>query len=117
MAEFGWWFSSGVLDEDWSLQQLERVLKSARYVEANTFVVERLAEVSDGRPREAVTILGLMASGELGPWTVSMWRSAGRAILEVALRAGGDAAVEAARVINLLAARGHMQYVDLLRKS
>ena len=48
---FAWWFSSGKLDDDWSLAQLLDLLESGGRVDPDHAVAERLAALVDTRSR------------------------------------------------------------------
>lgn len=114
VAEFGWWFASGKLEEAWSMQQLLRVIACANRICDDLFVVERLAKIAESNTLEAVKCFEAIAAGHLGQWTVSMWREPGRRLLGCALSSGTDAAVKAREIINRLGARGHVEFADLL---
>lgn len=47
LAEFGWWFASGLFDDEWSMAHLETVLRRARRVEPTFAVMTRLTEVAE----------------------------------------------------------------------
>ncbi len=118
---FGWWFRSGVFNAEWVIEQLELALMVASGGASEIFehgsyaILEPLAEASQQFPLRAVRCLDLLsASGHRSPHIFFSFAEV-RPILENAMKAGGDAAEIATRLINELGRRGNMQFRDLLR--
>jgi hypothetical protein len=64
LAPFGWWFASKKFDDRWALEQLRRVLELGVYPDLDHAVAERLGELADSRPLEALHCLKLMVAGD-----------------------------------------------------
>ena len=54
LSAFGWWFGSGMFEEDWAISQLEEVLKLKGTLEALHLVIERLVSLSTTMPLPVV---------------------------------------------------------------
>ena len=64
LGAFGWWFSAGVLADEWRLAQAEAVLKEGVRLEPNFAVFATLAALAPGRPRPTARILRMMLEQE-----------------------------------------------------
>jgi hypothetical protein len=118
MEGFGWWFASGRLAVDWSLQQLLLVLRSTRSVEAAHLVLERLSGFADTKPREAVEAVRWMVEGDDKGWELTLGASSIELILKTALADTDAQAQQLARyIINFLGARGDRTYFPLLERA
>jgi len=113
---FGIWFASGQFDLDWSFDNLLSVLRLCHKAELDSWVVERLAVVSQDRPVAAVEALGMMIEGDQEGWAMYRWHDHPRIVLSAALDSTDrHAQEEAKRVIHLMGSRGWYGYRDLLR--
>jgi hypothetical protein len=113
---FGYWFASGKFRLTWCMANLLDVLQLRHKVEPDYIVAEQLVVAAKERPLDAVQALGLMIEGDREGWSISGWKDHAREVLAIALSSGEEAQVEAIRVVNLLGARGHFGYRDLLKK-
>lgn len=70
---FTWWLMSDKFDTDWALGQMAEVLRVVDSVEHETLIADYLAKVSDRKPAEAVTLLGLLVekAARTHAWFVS----------------------------------------------
>lgn len=115
LAAFGWWFSSIRFDDAWVSTQLREALRISGWAEPDHMVVERLAALAPSTPGLAVECLGLMVEGDKTGWAVSGWRQSARTILATARQSADEISRrEATSLIHRLAARGHLEFQDLL---
>jgi hypothetical protein len=115
LSAFAWWTKAARLDLDWRLDQLLDVLRTVGPVDPGFVAVEMLAEAAATRPRKAVACLAAMVSAETNEWEPTMWSTEARTLLMHALASGDTDSANAARdLINVLEARGHRGYRDLL---
>jgi hypothetical protein len=116
LAAFGWWFVSEKFDEKWSVKQLREVLLVIKKVDADDFVVERLAALASKYPRIAVECLSLMIEGDEEGYGVELWKTAAQELLRTALKqdTDHDARTDAFLLINRISARGAIDYAYLL---
>jgi hypothetical protein len=112
-AEFGWWFSSGRFDLDWSLAQFIATLRRSGPIPAEPFISERLAKVAAERPGDAIQVLDLMANLASSDWGLLGLRRHGAAILRAGL-ADPASRAHAEAVIHRLGAKGYMEFRGLL---
>jgi hypothetical protein len=116
LASFGWWFVSEKFEDGWAIMQLKEVLMLAGAVDADHWVMERLATLAPSIPLEAVQCLRLVIEGERENWGIHVWRDEAHIILTTALHSGNPEAKSAAvELINILAARRHIEFRDLLK--
>ena len=117
MHAFGWWFGSGRMDPDWSLQILTRLLSASVLPEPDYMVTERLAVIAEEQPLKAVQSLDWLI--ELAPegWTIHGWLDSAQVILEAALESVDTEAKERAeRVIHRLGALRFREFRTLLQR-
>ena len=57
LRSLGWWISSGRFGEEWTLEQLRRLVELAGPAEPRVLVMEHLAELSGHHPTEALAVL------------------------------------------------------------
>ena len=116
IAAFGWWFVSGKFDTEWVIEQLVEALQIVGKAEPDHMVVEKLAEIVENYPLEAVESLRMIFKSDHEGWFILGCRRYARNILEVALQ---DVAVrqKAERLIHYLGSRGYLEFRDLLHNS
>jgi hypothetical protein len=116
LAAFGWWFVSEKFDEEWALQQLREVLLLVQNVDADDFVVERLAALATKYPAMTVECLGLMIDGDKEGYGVELWKNPAQELLKSALGQEGDESArrEATVLINRISAKGAIDHALLL---
>ena len=115
LKEYGWWFASGKLDDEWSIAQLLEALRLAKQVEPDHLVVERLVEMTQKAPRQCVEALSMMIEGDTQGWAILGWKGKAEEILRTARKSGNAEARERAEeVVNLLGSRGHFGFGRLL---
>lgn len=115
LVPFGWWFASGKLEERWALGQLLEVLRLTKRIDPDFLILERFEELAPRRPSEVVECLRHMVEGSREPWEILGWRENLEKILRSLLQTGAeDPRKKAVELVNLLAARGHLGYKDLL---
>jgi hypothetical protein len=111
---FAWWFSSGKLDEDWSLAQLRDLLESGGRVDPDHAVVERLAAVVETHLEDVVACLSLLIDASDRRWFVLGSRAEITAIVSRGLSYGNGTSKTAREIVNRLAADGHTDFAELL---
>jgi hypothetical protein len=115
MAAFGWWFGSADLDEAWALAQLEASLRISGRMDVDHQVMERLAELAVKNPKATLSCVDLMIDGAEEQWQIHHWSNQIRTAISAALRSGdNDTQASAKALINRLAARGFLDFGDLL---
>lgn len=114
LSGFAWWFSSGEFDTDWSLDYLRRLLEAGSRPHPDHMVAERLAEMAGSNAVERIKILRLMVERGARDWFVLGSREAIEALLREGLAAGGEAGSRARDLINIVVARGNLDFADLL---
>ena len=116
MSAFAWWASAPQFDLAWRLGQVGAVLKTTGRLDPGHMVAEMLVGAVATFPKEAVDCLAGLLDEQVDRWAVGTHSEETRTVLETALKSGDAAAETAAReLINSLAARGHREYVDLLK--
>jgi hypothetical protein len=117
LASFGWWFGSGKLEQDWSLQALQSILATSVLPEPDHLVAERLAIVAASNALVAVQSLDRMIDLASAGWSIHGWLDSARTILELGLKADDVAANERSeRVIHKLGALRFRDFRSLLNK-
>jgi hypothetical protein len=117
LREYGWWFASRKLDDEWSIAQLLEALRLAKQVEPDHLVVERLVEIARTAPLQCVEALRMMIEGDAKGWAILGWQDKAQEILRVARKSGDAEARESAEeLINLLGSRGYFDFGKLLKE-
>jgi len=116
LANFGWWFASGKLDDAWAIEHLDEVMRLARKAEPDHLIAERLAALAPERPIEAVRCLDGLVEADREGWGILGWEDHARTILAAAMRSG-DVEVRgtATALIDRLGRRGRLGFRDVLR--
>jgi len=111
---FGYWFYSGVFDNKWSIEQLEKVAKVAPKMHPNSLIVEQLAKICETDPALSSTIIKLFTEGDDEGWLVDSWKDDAYKILEIAMNTDDEAREIAEQTIDILGRRGHLNFGKLL---
>jgi hypothetical protein len=111
---FAWWFSSGKLDDDWSLAQLRDLLESGGRVAPDHTVAERLAALVETHLDDVVACLSLLIDASDRRWFVLGSRAEITTIAARGLSHGNGANKTAREIVNRLAADGHTNFAELL---
>jgi hypothetical protein len=114
LQQFGPWFAAGTFGDEWSLARLQEVLRLTGSIKLDSLVMKQLVNLAPRLPGDVVQCVRLMVEGADEPWKIQAWQNEIRQIATVALLAGGSAREAAIMLINMLAARGHLQFRDLL---
>ena len=72
-TQFGWWFISGCFEPEWSLKQLQQVVRVAGKIEPELLVIERLAELAGDYPIQSFTVLEGLVDWDRGAENVISW--------------------------------------------
>lgn len=117
LVEYGWWFASGKLDDDWSIAQLLEALRLTRQVEPDHLVVGKLVELAQKYPFQCVEALALIVEGDIKGWGILGWRDKAEEIIRTAMKSGNSRARERAEeLVNLLGSRGYFDFGKLLKE-
>lgn len=114
LAGFAWWFSSGEFDTNWSLDFLRRALEAGCQPHPDHVIAERLAQLAGENVIERIEILRLMVERAARDWFVVGSRERIEAILREGFVSGGQAMSKARDLVNVLVARGNLDFADLL---
>lgn len=114
IEQFGSWFASGRFGDEWSLVNLQESLRLVGSAEPDSLVMAQLVKWTPLRPTEVLVCVRLMVEGADELWKIEAWRGEIREIVSIAVQAGGPARDTAAVLVNVLAARGHLEFMDLL---
>lgn len=114
LSNFGTWFGSGKLDDDWSLSQLEFVLEKCQKLTNRDWVMKHLSKITMSNPQRIIKISKLILSLDLKPWEIHSWEDELREILNQIKDNGSSRDKEyALELIDLLGALGEFKYRDL----
>jgi hypothetical protein len=118
MMAFGWWFSSGKFDTQWSCQQYLAALDIGESrTDSDYFVSKRLADVVKTFPVEAIKILKKLVLGDRQTWLIYRNDEEVSSIIREALHApDAEAQKEAKDLVNRLVANGHVEFKNLLQQ-
>ncbi len=115
LAGFDWWFGSGKMPQDWSVEHLVRVLEAGGGVTFDYVVTQRLPELAEADLPSAVRILAALVEHAYTPHMVLSAREPFRTVLAAALASGDDQLAATARsTISRLYAERHTEFNDLL---
>ena len=117
LESFGWWFASGKFDDPWAMKQLLESLAFAKKTDPDYRVVERLAELSEKMPLEAVQCLKHLCEGDKESWEMHVWKKYAKTILGNALKGKGEEAEAAENLIHYLGSRGWIEFGELLKSN
>ena len=115
-STFGWWFASGKLDPDWSLEQLQDVLTTAHAVDSDHQVIKELARLAPTCPAAVMECLRtLLTVGP--PWLILGAEQHVITILKTILQSKNtDARKDAVSFIHELGTKGHTKFRSLAPK-
>jgi hypothetical protein len=114
LEQFGSWFAAGRFGDEWSLAKLQEILTLVGSAEPDSLVMDQLVKWASGRPIEVLECVRLMVEGADEYWEIQAWRDEIRRIVSIGLQAGGAAQNAATALVSILAARGHLDFMDLL---
>lgn len=117
LKEYGWWFASGKLYDEWSINQLLEVLRLAKRVEPDHLVVERLVDIAKTMPQPSIQALSMIVDGDTKGWGVLGWADKAKEIIRAARKSGDAVARQSAEdLVNLLGSRGYFDFGELLKE-
>jgi hypothetical protein len=111
---FGWWFASGALDQDWSLDQLMAAMEVSGPIDGERDVLERLTMFFDVRPAAVLRALERLIVAASSEWFVHGARDLITPLLQRALAGNPSDARIAEDIVNRLVARGHGDFLRLI---
>jgi hypothetical protein len=117
LKEYGWWFASGKLEDQWSIRQLLEALHNAKQVDPDFMVVERLAQMSQAFPLESIEALRTIVEADVKGWGILGWSDKAKEIIRAARKsASAKARQKAEALVNLIGSRGHFDFGELLKE-
>lgn len=115
LAGFDWWFGSGKMPQEWSVEHLVQVLEAGGGVTFDYLVTQRLPRLAEADLVSAVRILAALVEHAYTPHMVLSAREPFRTALAAALASGDDELAATARsTISRLYAERHTEFNDLL---
>jgi hypothetical protein len=118
LAGFSWWFASDKFDDKWLLDQLIAVLKLASNIEGDHLVMEKLVQVAQQYPLEAIQVTKLMVDADKKGWGVLSWKEELHEVIKTVLSSANKKAISLAQeFVNRLAAKGYLEFKSLVQKS
>jgi hypothetical protein len=99
LEPFGWWFASGRLPDEWSLQQLEALLQQRIVPDPDHLVTERLAGLAKTYPSRTLQAMRRMLMISTDPWRPFRWVGAMRVMIETAIASQEPGAADLARIL------------------
>jgi hypothetical protein len=114
LADFGWWYGASILDVRWRDQQLATLLRMKVPVEPEFVTIKAFSQSATEDLGATLEIIYLYVQVEGNHWRLLNANDELRAILNLGVN-GDDATREKTReLINLLAAKGLGDFLDLL---
>ncbi len=115
LAGFDWWFGSGKMPREWSVEQLLRVLEAGGGVTFDYVLTQRLPDLAARDLPSAVRIMAALVEHAYTPHMVLSAREPFQTVLAAALTSGdGELAATARATISRLYAERHTEFNDLL---
>lgn len=115
LRAFGVTFSSGQLDEGWSLRTLDRAIDFGGPPRIGVMVAKRLATIAETNPARTATLLAKMLVTSDEAWSHISWRDEARAIVAAAFESGDPIAKEAAeQIVDSYVRRGELDFRSLV---
>ena len=116
LSSFGWWFSSGKFEPEWSLGELTRMFEQIGDAvsdhRADHLVAEELELLAPRFPEEAVACLHRLVDATDSRHFIG-WRDHARRVLESAIASSSNTAgAEASKVANKFGALGYEEFRD-----
>lgn len=110
-----WWVASEKFEESWILERLIEVLEMGCDVEGGHFVMERFVVIADKFPLQVIKSSRLIIENDKKAWGILDLHGELRSVIETVLKsANKEAKNAAAEFVHRLAARGHLEFKDLL---
>jgi len=113
---FGWWFTSGIFPEKWSMENLLEALKLAEKMYPDTQVIESLESFVPTMPEQVIEAISLLVDGDKEGWRVLHSKETIRKIIEEINKTHNQQAKEKAKELaNKLITKGFVDdYKDLV---
>jgi hypothetical protein len=115
-STFGWWFATGKLDPNWSLDQLKYVLTTAHAVDNDHHVIKELARLAPTHSAAVMECLRILLT--VGPpWLILGAEQHVTNTLSTILQSeNADARKDAVSFIHGLGTKGHTKFRSLVLK-
>lgn len=117
LSAFGWWFASGLFDDDWTFPYFETVLKRTLINQSKRYVFEHMSRVFKDHSKESLQCLRLFIEKNDDPWFLQPHMKTGvLQVLEQGVAHENPEIREAAvDIVHLLGSKGYLQYRVLLK--
>jgi hypothetical protein len=112
LVQFGWWFITGRLPEQFMFNHLVRAVEIAGWIEPDHEVVKQLVTHASKTPELTLRCLTLLLKNAREPWSVRSWASEAREILTQAMTT--NARPVAIELANRFIARGFTEFEAVL---
>ena len=112
LVQFGWWFITGALPEEFMFSHLVRAVEIAGWIEPDHEVVKQLATHTSKAPELTLRCLTLLLKNAREPWSIRSWADEAREILTQAMTT--DARPVAIELANRFIARGFTGFEAVL---
>lgn len=110
-----WWLASKKFSDEWILDKILEVLEEGCELEGEYLVMECFIDLVNSFPLKVVQCLRFIIENDKKQWGTLYLDGDMRSILDSALKSGKPEAKDAAEeLIHRLAARGHLEFKDLL---
>lgn len=110
-----WWVASEMFEDTWILEKLFQVLQMGCDIQGDHLVIERFKSIANLYPLQVIRCARLMVDNDKKGWGILSWRDDLRYVINTVLKSeNADAQDEARDFINRLAARGHLEFKDLI---
>lgn len=117
LAGFSWWFASDKYNDKWLLDQLIVLLKLGSNIEGDHLVMEKLVQVVQQYPLEAIQVTKLMIDTDKKGWGVLSWKEELQEVIKTASSSTNKRAISLAQeFVNRLAAKGYLEFKSLVKK-
>ncbi|MBW7989059.1 MAG: hypothetical protein FVQ84_03440 [Planctomycetes bacterium] len=112
---FGWWFECEVIEEEWLLEKLERVLILTKgRIDWDHKVAERLNKMFEKHPKKVLLVLRKMCDGYYEGWSMIRNKEVYENVLRKALKSENSKVKTCAdEFVNHLGAMGYQHFREL----
>lgn len=111
-----WWLASEKFDDEWMLNKLLEVLGLGCDLEGDHLVMERFIAIANKFPLLVIRCSRLLVENDKKRWGIIHWQDDLKSVIDTVLKSGNDEAkAEAVEFVHRLAARGHLEFKDLLQ--
>lgn len=116
LQSLSWWIASEQFENPWMLEKLLEALQLGCDIEGDHLIIERFASMANQFPLLVIRCSRLMVENDKKGWGVVHWRDELRSTIDNVLKSSDETAKkEAEEFVHRLAARGHLEFSDLIK--